>query len=653
MQGLWALHQPSSRAELPARLDQTPKQRQRAPQRLPTESLLMPPSPRGVGARANAGMRVFLSKAVVIDLSSPAVKANGARFWVGGESGSGKSTVVISIVEQVIAQGGQVVILDSHGEYGQVWALNPATVRRIGYGDAPVDENSVEECLAIVDEGHSLLLDLSHWADLYTEKIDAFAREFLRGFYEMRRRDPKFTLLILEEAHIYCMPLDTEILTPGGWKKRTEVAVGDPVVVFDPSTETYKVEPILKIIDRQYKGPMMRFKTKRLDCLVTPDHRVVLRRTQRAGPKRYFDYPLTFCRAEDAPSNVKIPFGGAPENLGLEDWTLEELRVLGWAITDGCRHSKRCPAVVLSQGVNTSKLGANISLEMKRVLGGMGAKITVRHQKRRGTPTDAYNFYIPVPISKKYIDALQGMPTKLHRRIPRYILESGTTAQLRALWRGLLDGDGAVQNGRWRAITPGKGLGLADDIQELAIRLGISATIVKIQGSQWEIRIRNDKNVEHTIRRRPTTEQFEGMTWDITVNSGAFVARRNGTTFVTGNCPQLQMQGQTGNIKIVTALVTGGRKYGIQLAFTTQRQALVDSNVLAQCNARIFLRSTDFRDWKRVGKFIPPKLGITYDEEGSGLRYFRDGEAVVLTPWTQDVRVMLRQPKTALRRYAT
>lgn len=147
-----------------------------------------------------APIRIRLSKGIILDYTSKAVKSVGFRCWVGGESGSGKTTVASSILEQIVRQGGQVLLFDAHGEYGNLWAAAPARVVRIGYGDEPVSEESLEWCLQVLRENKSLLLDFSHWTDLYPQKLDAFVLQLIRDFYELRRKHPKQSLIAVEEA---------------------------------------------------------------------------------------------------------------------------------------------------------------------------------------------------------------------------------------------------------------------------------------------------------------------------------------------------------------------------------------------------------------------------------------------------------------------
>lgn len=146
-------------------------------------------------------MRLRLSKAVIIDTDAKSVVDDGMRIWVGGESGSGKSSLAMNIAGQLIENDYQVIMLDPHGEFGGLWELNPSRVVRIGYGKEPVNETSHEWCMSVIREGKSLLLDLRHWAVLDGAKLDAFVLKFVRDLYRLRVEHPKRCLLFIEEAH--------------------------------------------------------------------------------------------------------------------------------------------------------------------------------------------------------------------------------------------------------------------------------------------------------------------------------------------------------------------------------------------------------------------------------------------------------------------
>lgn len=150
-----------------------------------------------------AGSTLRLAKDVTLDLKDPSVKADGLRAWIGGESGAGKSWANALIAEQVIAAKQQLVILDSHGEYQDLWALDPVNIVRIGYGDEPVNEASAEWLCQLLESGKSLLIDLSHWTDINPVALDRFAFEFMTSLYALRRKAPKRMMVIVEECQAY------------------------------------------------------------------------------------------------------------------------------------------------------------------------------------------------------------------------------------------------------------------------------------------------------------------------------------------------------------------------------------------------------------------------------------------------------------------
>lgn len=145
-------------------------------------------------------MRVRLSKAVIFDFDREDVIQDGIRLWIGGEPGSGKSSCAMSIASQMVEQGGQVIVLDPHGEFGGLWEIAPNRVVRIGYGTEGVNENSHEWCMGVIEEGKSLLLDLKHWAVLESERMDAFVLKFVKDLYRLRVEHPKRCLLVVEEC---------------------------------------------------------------------------------------------------------------------------------------------------------------------------------------------------------------------------------------------------------------------------------------------------------------------------------------------------------------------------------------------------------------------------------------------------------------------
>lgn len=464
------------------------------------------------------------------------------RLLIQANSGGGKSWTIRRLLEQSHGRVQQIV-LDPEGEFATLREKYDYVLVGKG-GDVATDARHAPKLAErLMELGASAIIDLY-------ELKPADRRHYVAVFLSALVNLPKHLwhpcLVVVDEAHVYCMDEETEILTPIGWKRWDGVKPGDLAVAFDLETGGFRNEPVLRVITKRHTGEMVRLRSDGIDSLVTSDHRVVLHRIQR-GVGRYGIYLPVFCRASDIPTHVYIPIGGAPVGPGVEGLTLDMARIVGWVISDGYRSA-------------TKKDGRGMVEEL-RVLLPAGVATYPRERRNR---SQSVVFYFGADFSR---DVLRWLEDGLHR-IPRRILADGSPAQLRALYFGLLEGDGTATVGGWRAFYPGKDEALADDFQELATRLGISAVKKYVpQTGQWTVLLSHRKR--HYIRR-PERQAYEGLVWDITIPSGAFVARRHGKVFVTGNCPERGV-GESESLDAVIDLTTRGRKRGYASVLATQR----------------------------------------------------------------------------------
>lgn len=117
--------------------------------------------------------------------------------------------------------------------------------------------------------------------------------------------------------------------------------------------------------------------------------------------------------------------------------------------------------------------------------------------------------------------------------------------------------------------------------------------------------------------------------------------------------PQQQSAGQAENVKLVTALITGGRKFGLNFVLSSQRSSLVDSNVIAGCNVRVFMRTSEVKDWKKVIKgYVPPGVKVTFGgSPKTDISKFESGEALVVSRWLKPARIRLDLPSVPVKRF--
>lgn len=75
--------------------------------------------------------------------------------------------------------------------------------------------------------------------------------------------------------HGHCVDLQTEILTPSGWKGRNDIQVGDKIISYNHALRSLEVDAITEIIDQPgYSGPIYDFHSKSISMRVTPEHTI-------------------------------------------------------------------------------------------------------------------------------------------------------------------------------------------------------------------------------------------------------------------------------------------------------------------------------------------------------------------------------------------
>ena len=80
-----------------------------------------------------------------------------------------------------------------------------------------------------------------------------------------------------ELGHPECFHKNTEALTETGWKKISDISIGENVYSVDLKTNKIKLVPVLKTTNEPYKGKMYHIHNRGIDTVVTPNHRFLLK----------------------------------------------------------------------------------------------------------------------------------------------------------------------------------------------------------------------------------------------------------------------------------------------------------------------------------------------------------------------------------------
>ncbi len=349
-----------------------------------------------------------------------------------------------------------------------------------------------------------------------------------------------------------CYDDKTEILTENGWKFFKDLTKDENVFTLRSDNKIELNKPT-KLFKYNYEGEMFHFKAKSLDLFVTPNHRMVI--DQVESKKRKFVEAQFF--------NVdshRIP--------KKSEWDKEDIE---WFILPSIEFTKygrqgRTPYQTFRDQI---KIKMDTWLKFFGIWVAEGytdnEKIAKRHGYRVGISqvdskkrseikevldelpfnyrTEDTNFII---CNKQLWKYLRQFGNKYQKHIPLEI-KSLSKRQLSILFNWLVKGDGHVRKktGQINYWTASKKL--ADDIQEIILKLGCLGTISIQKGKISKIGKRLiksstiyviglQKSNHYRLRKHNITKkQYKGLVFCCEVKNNTVFVRRNGRVSWCGN----------------------------------------------------------------------------------------------------------------------
>jgi nucleoside-diphosphate-sugar epimerase len=348
-----------------------------------------------------------------------------------------------------------------------------------------------------------------------------------------------------------CYDDQTEVLTRSGWKLFKDVTPEDAIATRQlTSARLTYVEPTA-LMSYYYEGQMYCLEQRRLDLCVTPNHRMLTSYKRRDGSEalrfelagdilhKYNRYHVACDWEGEEVATFTLPEyrflngGYVPESrpavdIPMDDW----LRFLGWYIAEGTVDytGKKAPNRICV----TQKIGeysSSVDAAFQGITDSMGCTYSTYAFKER----DEIAYYL---FSTQLGVYLKQLGTSLTRRIPHELLHL-SRRQLRILFEALMDGDGTwvrreYQHGRYYTSSPG----LADDVQEIALKLGLSANVSKF-GDEYRVNICQSTILQ--VNQQPDDpndwlEDYAGQVYCCEVpGDGIILVRRNGKPVWCGN----------------------------------------------------------------------------------------------------------------------
>ena len=360
-------------------------------------------------------------------------------------------------------------------------------------------------------------------------------------------------------SYALCFSPDTEILSADGWVAFPKLKNGVPVATLNRDTRNFEWQIPTDYTIQDYDGDLLAFEGFHYNFRVTPDHRFFARRpwdrwnsTGSNGKKKNISWQMVkaknisgrdwvipkSCNWSDGVDPV------IPPKISNDPMAFAEL--IGWYISEGSR-SKANRQIQIDQA-NRSVL---------REIAALARKCGYNPYERK----DCGRIVITARHLYNWID--ESCPgTAFEKRVPPQFMNA-TKPFLTAFLNGYLRGDGAKTNRGWHScvtVSPG----LADDIQEIALKLGycacikkqpgrsgnkINGTVVASARERYQISF-NYKILEPALSS-PVRVPHKGNVYCVSVPNEIIMVRRDGKCAWSGNSYRPQ--------KIIEQ-ISGGRK---------------------------------------------------------------------------------------------
>ena len=348
-----------------------------------------------------------------------------------------------------------------------------------------------------------------------------------------------------ERQAINCLSDDTEMMTADGWKLVDALRIGEPVFAVNPENGLLELQPLEHINVGRVNQTMLHY-TGSVDAIATPNHRwLVDSYSQATGSKWQTISSFKTSQELSDYGDHKIWLAGKTSAVQHgAAWTDDEVELMGWVLTDGHYKKQRSKAGkvwgVGRVGVTQSK--PNFMSDIQSLMARMGCK------SHYVSKVGQHCWHLSCSAGKRM---WAEMPDKT---LTPAVVMSLTDSQRRLLYATMLKGDGCwdEQAGRFRKFVAGSKK-RSDAFLMLCALIGQPANAVERDFTHYEAKQYDSMGnipkagkcwlVELKQRNRAqsgygkTWKQWSGRVWCPTVRHGAWVAKRNGKVFITGNSP--------------------------------------------------------------------------------------------------------------------
>ncbi len=338
-----------------------------------------------------------------------------------------------------------------------------------------------------------------------------------------------------------CFSDDTEVLTDNGWKFFSKLTMTDQILTLNEKKYMEYHKPF-EIIKERYRGELIKFSNYKIDLLVTPNHKMFVKKRDRGGfePIEAFE-SIRWERSEMLKSGkwdgkyeewfylplVRNAKSKQQEKIKMDLW----LEFFGYFISEGCAYLRHRKQRINNRDYQTKVYAILISQSKKN--------IEKRNKIKVCLGKLGFKFYEEEAQFKILSKQLYGFLSQFGKAKQKYIPKEYLVLhkdQLRILFDAMMLGDGSWDGRKFYSSSPF----LINAMQEMLLKLGMAGSVTlkdEAKGTRVVFILTNKKKDFLTPKYpKRKIEQYDGYVYCVNVTNHVIYVRRNGKALWCGNC---------------------------------------------------------------------------------------------------------------------
>jgi hypothetical protein len=411
-----------------------------------------------------------------------------------------------------------------------VYLVRGFGVQATYYGDEAILNLADAGCYNAYFEHGTGYSDISPSSPKWWKNMQEKLLRLTRRFYADRR--------IRRVAHGHCFDEETEILTPLGWKRHSELVEGQSVMTLNREAQTLEWNPIRKVFRYDDFRELLHARGGYgIDLAITEGHGLWV-----GTPRRNTDNALNWHSETAGSIEGKDAYflSAGIHDQDASPLTLAQLKVLAWIMAEGSLGSYRKDGTPGCIRIAQSDLPDGRMAELLRDLSEAGLAYTVVKRYSAGTQGhgtirnyDAYRINIQDAAGEwrrwigLYLDT---------EKNPTPALWSMSHEQMCAFWDAYIRADGNPSNVRGFQVSSQRKPQI-DLLQSIACRIGLRSSISVAQDKRRPRYVLSACETQTTLVKGDRWERkpYSGTVWCVNVENGTLLVRRGGRTAITLN----------------------------------------------------------------------------------------------------------------------